>query len=158
MPEAQENTQTTPQQPTPEQGRAILMKLFQSMHGNLGAVSRFIVANPTPQGYLMATEEAGKAVTLLTRTMGMLEKIIVNSGGEVPRKPDEPGVANDGALIAAFAPAPAASTISLDDAFSGRKAIEQAAQQLQQMSVQAIETAPSRAAQLIEKHVENKSA
>ena len=154
---------TTPEKKvelTPEQGRAQLVKMFQMMHTNMGAISRLIMANPTPEGYLIPTEQAGQAVTMLTRSRGLIERILTGSGSQVPQKPDaspdqsfKPGETKDGVLVAAFAPAPA---VNLSQ--SGVDIANSALNQLQTMSVAAVESSTQRINDLIGKHQHGREA
>lgn len=118
---------TQPQQLTHEQRQALLNKLFQGLHSDLGAVARLISSNPQAEGFLLDSTAVGVAQMRLTRGMAAVEQLLRMNGG-LPAKPAaneagmQPGVAKDGALVATFAPAPAADSPTLkalDSAFEG---------------------------------------
>ena len=150
---------------TNDQKRAIITKMFQATHADMGAVIRMLTSNPTPKGYLLATEAVGECTARLTRAMGALEKMIeMNSQAVMAEAPVpaatmpvtqgqtlfKPVLVKDDALVGTFVPAPPSTSppgpvltpaAQADfDIRQGRKNIEAAAEGLSTMVIGSIKT------------------
>lgn len=118
-----------PQQLPEDVRRHMLVKLLQGLHSDMGAVARLLTSNPQPEGFMLDALGVGSAQVRLTRGMSVLEQLLRMNGalppktGEAtPKAEFQPGTAKDGALVAAFAPAPAAAPVeakSLDSVIAG---------------------------------------